>query len=134
MFHSHNRPDIDSALRTASGSFDGLYERANVAIAVGERLKARGIVRRLWDMVRHQQVRIAHFLVDLNRLDKIDVALVRIDLHKIVTMSADVSEVNIENLLPRAEVADHIIDLLAGIGQHFRDATLAEVQAIVRTR
>src|SRR5260370_23975327 len=116
LFHSHNRPDIDSPLRPASGSFDGLYERANIAITVGERLKARGIVRRLWDVVRHQQIRIADLLVDLNRLNKLDVAFVRIDLHNIVTMSADVSEVNIENLLPRAEVADHIIDLLARVG------------------
>src|SRR4051812_28173314 len=121
LFYGRNRLGGNPSLRPVSGSFQSLYERANIAITVGERLKARGIVRRLWHVVGHQQVRIADFLVDLYRLDKVDIALVRIDLHKIVTMPANVPEMNVEDLLPRAEIADHIINFLTWIGQHFRD-------------
>src|SRR3954453_7542667 len=116
IVHGRNRPDGDHPLRPPSRSLNCLYQRTNIAVAVGERLKTRGIAWGLWNMVRHQQVRIADFLIDLNRLDKIDVALVRIDLDKIVTMPADVSEMNIENLLSRAEISDHIIDFLSRVG------------------
>src|SRR3954468_3223801 len=109
VFHGRNRLDRNPSLRPVSGSFESLYERANIAITVCERLKTRGVARRLWDMVRHQQVRIADFPVDLYRLNKIDVAFVRIDLHKIVTMPPDIAEMDVEDLLARAEIADHII-------------------------
>src|SRR5881275_3272997 len=104
VFHGRNRVDGNASLRPVSGSFESLYERANIAITVGERLKTRGVARRLWDVVRHQQVRIADFPVDLYRL------------HKIVTMPPDIAEMDVEDLLPRAEIADHIIDFFTWVG------------------
>src|SRR5207302_3748624 len=63
---------------------------------------------------------------------EIYVAFIREDLDEIVAVSSNIPEVHVEYLLPRPEIADHLIDLLAGIGQHFRNCALAEVQPMIR--
>ena len=67
-------------------------------------------------MVGHDHVLVADFFVDLDGLDEIDVAFIREGLDEIVAMAADVAEVDVEDLVAGAEVADDVEDLLAGIG------------------
>src|SRR5690349_21841541 len=83
-------------------------------------------------MVGHQQVRISDFTIDTNRLHEIDVTLVRINFLKVVPVAPDVPEVHVEDLLPRTEIPDHIINLAAGICEHLRHCSLAEVQTMIR--
>ena len=44
----------------------------------------------------------------------------------------DVAEVDAEDLLARAEIADHVEDLFARLLELLRDGALAEIQAVVR--
>src|SRR6185312_3030397 len=74
---------------------------------------------------------IADLFIHAESFDEIDVAFIGIGLDEVVAMAPDVAEVDIENLLARSEVADHVIDFLAGIGQHFGDGPLAEVQSVI---
>jgi len=52
---------------------------------------------------------------------------------KLEETPSDVPEVHIKDLLARAEMPDHIEDLLAGFLQHLRNRALAEIQAVIRT-
>src|SRR5260370_16259066 len=45
-----------------------------------------------------------------------------------------VAEVHVEDLPARAEVADHVEDLIARPFEHFRDGALAEIEAMIRAR
>src|SRR5262245_39520673 len=85
------------------------------------------------NMIGHHHVRIPDFLVDHHGLDKVDVAFVRIDLLKTVALPANVPEMDVEDLLARTEVTNHIEDFLARILAHYRDGSLAEVQSMVGT-
>src|ERR1700682_99753 len=84
-----------------------LDQSPDVTVAVGERLQPSRVVRRLGYMVGHQHVWITDFFVDLNGLDEIDIAFVRINLDKLVPMPADITEVDVEDLLARAKVTNH---------------------------
>ena len=103
-------------------------ERADVAVTEGEGLKSVGVVGRLGHVVGHQQVRVADLFVHLYGPDEIDVALVRVHFHEIVAPPADVAEMHVEDLLARAEIADQVVDFLAGVVEHLGHRALAEVQ------
>ena len=60
------------------------------------------------------------------------VAVVMEGLDEVVASAADIAEVHVEDLLARPEIADHVDDFLAGIGQHFRYRPLAEIQPVPR--
>ena len=84
-------------------------------------------------MIGHDHVLVPHFLVGAHRLQHVDVALVGEYLHEVVQPPLDVPEVDVEDLLPGAEIADDVVDLLRGVLQAFRHAALAEVQPVVGT-
>src|SRR5262249_54507976 len=65
-------------------------------------------------------------------LDEVDIALIRVDLLEIIAMAANVAEVHIEDLFPRAEVTDHVVNLLARILEHFGNSALAKIEAVIR--
>src|SRR5690348_17472359 len=48
-------------------------------------------------------------------------------------MSANIAEMDVENLISRTEVPDHIKNFLARPLEHFRNRALAEIQAMIRT-
>ena len=83
-------------------------------------------------MVGHKHVGITNLLVHLDGLDEIDVAFVGVDLDEVVAMAANIAEMNVEDFLARAEVADDVEDLRAWIFEVFRDGPLTEVQAVIR--
>src|ERR1019366_4617116 len=82
-------------------------------------------------MIGHQHVGIANLLVHLDRLHKVDIALIRKHLDKVVPAPANIAEMDVEYLFARAKVANHIKYLDARILQVLRDGSLAEVQAVV---
>ena len=110
-----------------------LDEAANVAIAEREGLKSVGIAGCGRNMIGHQHVLVADFLVCLNSLHHVHVALIGVDLDKVVTVAADVAEVDVEDLVALAKVTDNVVYLLARIGKHFGDSALAKVEAVVGT-
>src|ERR1051325_3252637 len=110
-----------------------LNQRPNMPIRKRKRLQATQIIRVIGDMIRHDHVRITHLPVRQHRLDHIHIPLVRIDLHKIVAMPANVSEVNIEDLLPLPEIPNDVEDFLPRFGEHLADRPLAEIQPVIRT-
>lgn len=82
-------------------------------------------------MVGHEHVLVADFLVGLDGFDHVDVTLVGVDLDEVVAVAADVAEVDVEDLVAGAEVADDVVDLGSGVGEHLGDGSLAEVEAVV---
>jgi len=82
-------------------------------------------------VVRHQEVGVPHLFICLDGFDQIDVTTVRVGLHKLVAVPADVTEMHVENLLARAEITDHVVDFLARLVQHLRHRALAEVEPVV---
>src|ERR1700722_7165222 len=82
-------------------------------------------------MVGHEHVLVAHFFVDLKSFDKVNVPFIRIGFDKVVAMAANVAEVHVENLISRAEVANHVEDLSAGVGKHLADGALAKIEAVI---
>ncbi len=86
---------------------------------------------RLWYVVRHDHVLVADLFVDLHRFDEVDVAFIGEGFDEVIAVAADVAEVDVEDLVARAEVTDDVEDLFSGIGEHFGDRALAEVEAVV---
>src|SRR5262249_33289064 len=84
-------------------------------------------------MVGHQHAVVADIFVNANSFDEIYIPIVGEGLLKIEKAASDVAEVNVEDLFATAEVADHVEDLGAGVLQHLRDCSLAEIQSVVWT-
>src|SRR5207249_3429099 len=87
----------------------------------------------LRNMIRHHHAVEADLLVYAHRLQHIDIAVVDECLLEIQEASADIPEMDVEDLFPASEIPNHIEDLLAGFLQHFRDSALAEIQSVIRT-
>src|ERR1700730_9608250 len=107
-----------------------LKEPQHVAEAKGERLQTLSIVVCQGHVIGHKHVRIVDFLVDPDGFHEIDVALVWVNLQKIVAVAANVPEMNVEYFLSRSEVTDDVKDFLPGVCQHLRNRSLAEVEAV----
>src|ERR1700676_505210 len=112
-------------------SSHGLQQAPNVAVAEGKGLQAIGVIVRKRDMIRHQHIGITNFVVHVKGFDEIDIPLVRIHFQEVVSMPANVSEMNIEYLLACAEISNYVKDLFPRIGKHLRDSALAEIKAVV---
>ena len=82
-------------------------------------------------MVGHQQIGITDLYINLECFDEVDITLVGVDLLEIIAVAPDIPEVHIEDLLPRAEIPDHLVNFLPGIVKHFRDCALAKVQTMI---
>src|ERR1019366_6953433 len=61
------------------------------------------------------------------------ITFVREDLNKVITVSTNVSEMYVEDLLARTEVTDDIKNLHAWILKILRDSSLAEVKPMIGT-
>src|ERR1041385_2461320 len=83
-------------------------------------------------MIGHQQILIARFAIDFQHLDEIHIAFVRKHLRdEIIAAAANVTEMNIENLLAAAEPADHLGQFIIGVIEVLGNRALAEIQAMV---
>ena len=82
-------------------------------------------------MIGHEHVFVADLFVGPNGLKHVDIPLVREDFDKVADPPADVSEVDVENLVALSEVPDHVVDLFARAVEHLGHRALAEVQAVV---
>src|SRR3954465_5149208 len=85
-------------------------------------------------MVRHQHPGESNFLVDAHRLQHVDVAVVDERFLEAQEPAANVSEMHVEDLVARTEVADHVVDFFPRFGQHLADRALAEIEAVIRAR
>jgi hypothetical protein len=108
-----------------------LDKAANVAIAECKGLKPVGIAGCGRNMIGHQHVFVADFLIRLDSLDHVHIALIGVYLDKVITAAADVAEVDVEDLVAPAKVADDVVYLVARIGKHFGDRALTKVEAVV---
>src|ERR1035438_7559023 len=84
-------------------------------------------------MIGHEHIGVADFLVHLDCFHKVDITFVREDLNKVITVSTNVSEMYVEDLLARTEVTDDIKNLHAWILKILRDSSLAEVKSMIGT-
>src|SRR5581483_6252735 len=112
----------------------GLNQATDIAELEGEILAAAMllIARHARGMIGHQEILIADFAIDFQRLDEIHIALVRKHLgDEIVAAAADIAEMDIEDLLAAAEPADHIADLVIGMIEALGYGALAEVQPVI---
>src|SRR5262249_21465748 len=82
-------------------------------------------------MVRHQHVLITDVAIGRERARHVHVALVGESFHKVEPATPDVAEMYVEQFAAFAEPADHTEDLSAGLIEHRRDRTLAEVEAVI---
>src|SRR5205807_1173689 len=112
----------------------GRDERLNVTEGVGECLKTSRIAGNRGDMVRHHHPVVVHFAVHAQCSQHIDVAIVDERLTEVEKPSANVSKVDVEDLLADSEIPNHVEDLLAWRAEHLGDRALTEIQAVVRTR
>ena len=83
-------------------------------------------------MVGHQHSIVPDLLVGADHLDEIDVPAIRECLLKVQKATLDVAKVDVEDLLLATQIADHLVDLLVGILEHFGYRSLAEIEAVVR--
>src|SRR5579863_9777468 len=110
----------------------GLEKASNIAEIEGKAfIDAAGIVLETRRMVGHQKPVISDLAIDLQRLDEIDIAFIREGFDEIVAVAADIPEMDIEDLAPFAEPADHVTDFLARLLQHLRHGALAEIQPMI---
>src|ERR1700674_522041 len=82
-------------------------------------------------MIGHEHVGIADLLVNLDRFDEIDIAFVREDLDKIVSVTPDITKVYVEDFLASAEITNNIENLHRRVLEIFGDGSLAEVKPVV---
>src|ERR1039457_1287977 len=112
-----------------------LDQRPYVAEREGKRLPSPGVVARIArnarQVIRHDHAVVTNLFVDAHGLDHIHVAFVGKGFTEIEEAALDISEVNVEHLVPLAEVADDVKNFHARLLQHLGDGPLAEVQAMV---
>ena len=77
-----------------------LYQRPNVAVSKSEGLQPGFVIGMDRNMIRHHHVWVANLFIYQHCLHKIDIAFIRIGFLEVVSMAADVPEMDIENLLP----------------------------------
>ena len=78
------------------------------------------------DMIRHQHIGITDFFVHLDRFDEIHITLIRVYLHEIIAMAANVAEMYVEYLVAGTKIANDVEDLHAGILEHFREMCIRD--------
>jgi hypothetical protein len=96
-------------------------------------LHVRRVAFDLCKVIRHHHAVVADLLVNAHGFQHVDVAIVNECFLEIEETASDVPEMHIKDLLARAEIPDHIEDLLAGFLQHLRNRALAEIQAVIPT-
>src|SRR5260370_3900677 len=84
---------------------------------VSEGLMAVGVTFDARNVIGHQHALVSDFFVSLDGLDEIDVAIVGEGFLEVQESAADVAEMDVEDFLARAEVADDVVDLDAWILQ-----------------
>src|SRR5215467_343377 len=82
-------------------------------------------------MIRHHHAIETNLLIDAHGLQHIDIAVVDECLLEIQKPSADVPEMDVEDLFASAEVADDIENFFPRFLQHFGHSALAEVQPVI---
>src|ERR1043166_5550349 len=82
-------------------------------------------------VVRHQHAVVADLFVNARRLQHVDAAVVDERFTEVEEAALDVAEVDAEDLLARAEVADDVEDLLARLLELLGHGALTEVEAVV---
>ena len=102
----------------------------DVAVGVGEADLLRLGAGQAGDVVGHDHVAVAHLLEGAQRLEHVHVALVGEHFHEVAEAALDVAEVDVEDLVALAEVADHVVDLRGRVLQRLREAAEAEVEAV----
>src|SRR4029079_955361 len=95
------------AMRHHSTASDRLYECLDVPVPEGERLILPWIILVPRHVSGHHHVRIADLLERAHDVGHVHVAFVREHFLEVVAMAADVAEVDVKDLPPRPEVADH---------------------------
>ena len=83
-------------------------------------------------VIRHYEVLIADFFKYFEHFQKVEIALVRIDLLEIVAAALYVAQVHIEDLLPIAQVPEHGKDFGRGVEEHLSYSTDTEVEPVIR--
>jgi hypothetical protein len=83
-------------------------------------------------VVGHHHALVADFLQGPHDRDHVHVAFVGEDFLEVVAAATDVADVDVEDLLPRAEVADDVVDLGRRLLQHLGGRAQAQVQPVVR--
>jgi hypothetical protein len=94
---------------------DRRYQRLDVTKREGETLVTVRVAFDLRHVVRHHHSVEANLFIHAHRFKHIDVAVIDERFLEIEKPSTDVSEMHIEDLPPRAKIADHIKDLFTGI-------------------
>src|SRR5690349_19065854 len=88
-----------------------ITELEREVFAAGIRLAGHG-----GGVIGHQQVFIADFAIGLERLDEIDIAVIGEDFgDEVVAAALDVAEMDIEDFLAAAEVANDVENLFLRI-------------------
>ena len=82
-------------------------------------------------MIGHDHVRTVHFVERPHDLQHVHVAVVEIDLLKVIAPSTNISKVNVENLFAFPKVANYVMDLFVRILQHFGDRPQAQIEAVI---
>ena len=105
----------------------------DVSVAVGKRDCVGIFTGDFRCVVGHQHPRVSGFLVRTRRLDHVNVAFIRKRFFEGQLPASDIPEMDVEYLVPLAEPANHVKDFFSRVFKHFRNRTLAEVQAVHRT-
>src|SRR5579864_555062 len=126
-------PKPEPQIRRSRSVGDRLDQSANVPIAECKGLQRARISLRQRNMIGHKHVGVTDLLVNLDCFDKVNIAFVRKDLNKIVPVSANVAEVDVEDFFANAKISNHIKNLHRWVFEIFRDGSLAEVKPVVST-
>src|SRR2546428_13824957 len=90
-------------------------QRLDVSKRESEALVTIRVALDLRNVIRHHHPVKSDLLINAHRLQHINIAVVDERFLEVEKTSTDVSEMNVEDLLPAAEVADHIEDFLPGL-------------------
>src|SRR5215470_4354281 len=85
-------------------------------------------------MVRHNHAVIANLFINPHRSNHVHVPVVRKSFLEAEEPTFDVAEVNIEDLAPAAKVANDVVNIFAGVLEHFGHSSLTKVQSMVLAR
>src|SRR4051794_37117931 len=104
-----------------------LHQAANIPEHERKGLASARIALNNRHMIGHQHAIVAHFFVNMDCFQHVDVARIGECLLELQESAVNVSEMHVEDLLPRSEIANHVEDLRSGALEHFRDSSLAEI-------
>lgn len=94
-------------------------QASDIPVAECEGLQGSRISLGQRDMIWHQHVGIADFLVHFDRFHEIDITFIWEDLDEVIAMSANVAEVYVEDFFAGTEVSDDVEDLYSRILEIF---------------